>query len=437
MKKRLWMALDNAAKIFPAARRRHWSNVFRISATFTEEIDTQCLSAALERVVRRFPSTAVCVKPGFFWYYIEEIPHAPPIMEEKPYPLSRMPFDDIRKCAFRVIVYKSRLAVEFFHAVTDGTGGLIFVKTLAAEYIRQKYGVPVPCTGGILDPNDPPRPQELEDSFQKYAGPAPCSRAEANSFRILGKREEDGYKTDTVFLFDAEDIIARAREKGITVTAYFSSVLLLAALRIQEQTVPNPRRRKQVKISIPVNLRKMFPSQSLRNFMLYANPGIDPRLGQYSFDEICTIVHHQMKLMITPKNMAALIARNVGDEKPVLLRATPLFLKNFIMKLVFDAVGEKKACFSFSNLGRVELPEEYTRYVRRMEFVIGVQANAPYNIGALTYGGTMYVNIIRNISQPVLERALYGVLKELGIRTCVESNTRSKGGSHVLYKLRR
>ena len=59
MKKLRWMALDNAAKIFPASRRKNWSNVFRISATLTEDIDTHCLQAALDHVVKRFPSIAV------------------------------------------------------------------------------------------------------------------------------------------------------------------------------------------------------------------------------------------------------------------------------------------------------------------------------------------------------------------------------------------
>lgn len=433
MSKLRWMALDNAAKIFPAARRRHWSNVFRVSATLTESIDTAKLKAALDRVIPRFPSLAVCVKPGFFWYYIEQIPHAPEIMEEKPYPLSRMPFDDIRKCAFRVIVHRNRIAVEFFHAITDGTGGLIFTKTLVAEYLRQKYGVDIPCGSTILDPDDSPRKCEMEDSFQKYAGPHKASRAEENSFRIIRKREADGYKTNTTFIFDAEEIAARAKAKGITVTAYFAAILLTAAMRIQEKSAPNPKRRMPIKITIPVNLRKMFPSESLRNFMLYANPGIDPRMGEYSFDELCDIMHHQMKLMITPKNMAALIAKNVGDEKPLLLRATPLFIKNVVMKLIFDAVGEKKACFSFSNMGIIDAPENYRKYVDRMDFVIGVQASAPYNIGALTYGNHLYINLIRNIEKPVLEQALYQVLKELGIHTRAESNTRIKGETHVLY----
>ncbi len=433
MKKLHWMALDNAAKIFPAARSRHWSNVFRISATLTEDVDTACLRQALEAVVKRFPSIAVCVKPGFFWYYIEQIPQAPDILEEKPYPLSRMPFDDIRKCAFRVLVYRSRIAVEFFHAVTDGNGGLVFVKTLVAEYLRRKYGAQVPCIQGILDPGQPPKKNELEDSFQKFAGPRKASRSGPDSFRILDKREPDGYRTNTTFLFDAADIRRRAKEQGVTVTAYFAAVLLTAAMGVQARTVRNPRRHRQIFVNIPVNLRKMFPSESLRNFMLYANPGIDPRLGEYSFDEICQLLHHQMKVLITPKNMAALMAKNVGDEKPLLLRATPLFLKNMVMKTVFNAVGERKACFSFSNLGVVEVPGEFAQYVTRMDFVVGTQAQSPYNIGALTYGDKFYVNLIRNVEAPILERELYRVLKQLGIRPRVEGNARTKGEVYVLY----
>lgn len=433
MKKLHWMALDNAAKIFPASRRRNWSNVFRISATLTEDIHVPTLQSALNVIIKRFPSIAVCIKPGFFWYYIEQIPRAPEVISDKPCPLSRMPFDDIRKCAFRVLVYKKRIAVEFFHAVTDGTGGHIFTKSLVAQYLKERYGAVIPEGNGILSADGAVDPAELEDSFQKYAGPQKASRRAPDSFRIFGKREPDEYKTNTTFLFDAADMVARAKEQGITVTAYFAAALVLAAVRIQAKNVPNPRRQMPVFITIPVNLRNMFPSKTLRNFMLYANPGIDPKLGEYEFEEICQLIHHQMKLMITPKNMAALMAKNVGDEKPLLLRATPLFLKNMVMKAIFDAVGEKKACFSFSNLGISDVPGEFSRYVRRMEFVIGVQANAPYNIGAMTYGNTMYVNFIRNIDQPVLEQELYLVLKELGIRPCAESNIRPEGEPYVLY----
>lgn len=425
-KKLRWMSLDNAAKIFPAARRRNWSNVFRLSATLNEDIDRETLKVALDVTVRRFPSIAVRIKTGFFWYYLEEIPKAPKIIDEKPYPLSRMIFDDIRKCAFRVIVYKKRIAVEFFHALTDGNGGLVFLKTLVSEYIYQKYGVKVPAGDGILDRLEEPQAEELEDSFLKNAGPVAASRKDTDAFRIKGTKEIDGFKTNTSFIFDAEEVVKKAKEKGVTVTAYLSAAMIIAASRVQEQTVKRKKHLKPLKVLIPVNLRKMFGSRTLRNFVLYVTPGIDPRLGEYTFDEVCGIVHHQMQLGITEKNMAAMMATNVNDEKPLLLRMTPLFIKNIVMKMIFDAVGEKKSCFSFSNLGVCRTPEEFSRYVERLDFVIGVQASAPYNLSAITYGGKLNLSVIRNIDKPLLEGELYRVFRELGLSAVAESNMRIK-----------
>ena len=426
-KKLRWLTLDNAAKIFPAARRRNWSNVFRLSATMNEPVDKKVLQNALDVTVRRFPSIAVRLKTGFFWYYLEEIPGAPEIMEEKPYPLSRMIFDDIRKCAFRVIVHDTRIAVEFFHALTDGNGGLVFLKTLVAEYLYQRYGTKVPVGEGVLDRLEEPSEEEMEDSFFKYAGKKSASRADTDAFKLTGTREVDGYKTNTTFLLDAAQVAAEAKKRGVTVTAYLTTAFMLACVRVQEQTVRNPRRWKPVKILIPVNLRKMFPSKTLRNFVLYATPGIDPTLGEYSFDEVCQIVQHQMKLQITEKNMAAMIATNVNNERQMILRLAPLFLKNFVMKMIFNAVGERKSCFSFSNLGVVRMPKEFSSAVSRMDFVLGVQSKAPYNTSAITYEGVLYLNVIRNIKEPLFESRLYDVLREQGISVKAESNTREGG----------
>ena len=425
-KKLRWMMLDNAAKIFPAARRRNWSNVFRLSATLTEPVDKAMMQTALDVTVRRFPSIAVRLKTGMFWYFLEEIPHTQPLIDEKPYPLSRMPFDDIRKCAFRVIIHECRIAVEFFHALTDGNGGLVFLKTLVAEYIYQKYGVKVPVGDGILDRLEEPMEEELEDSFLKYAGDHAASRAATDAYKLVGTREEDGFRTNTTFIMDSDDVIRAAKAKGITVTAYLASMLIVAASHVQEKNITRKSRYKPIKVLIPVNLRKIFPSKTLRNFVLYSTPGIDPKLGEYTFDEICGIVHHQMKLEITEKNLASMMATNVNNEKNKLLRCIPLFIKNIVMKLIFDAVGEKKSCFSFSNLGVVSPPEEFTKYVDRLDFIIGVQASAPYNTAIISYKGKMYLNVIRNIAEPKLEYEIHEALRELDIPHTVESNTRER-----------
>ena len=167
-----WVRLDNAAKIYPAARRRNWSNVYRQSVTLFEDVDREVLKSALEVTVSRFPSIAARLRGGLFWYYLEQVEHAPEISEEYSYPLVYMSDKEMAKCALRVIVYHNRIAVEFFHTLTDGNGALVFLKNLAAEYLEQKYKIEVPFEYGIVDRREEPKEEELRSkknffSYQK------------------------------------------------------------------------------------------------------------------------------------------------------------------------------------------------------------------------------------------------------------------------------
>ncbi|MBE6632684.1 MAG: alpha/beta hydrolase, partial [Ruminococcaceae bacterium] len=278
-----WMRLDNAAKIYPAAMSRHWSNIFRLSVNLNEDIDVSVLRSALEVTVKRFPSIAVRIRRGMFWYYLEEIPEAPEPVEERAFPLTRMSSRDMRKCAFRVITYKNRLAIELFHALTDGNGGLVFLKTLVAEYLTQKYGENIPNTCGVLDRFEPPKEEELTDSFQNCDLNVSASRKEDTAYKIKGTKESDSFCTDTAFIIDAQKMNAKAKEYGVTLTAFLTSVFMKAVLNLQNENVTKRNKKKPVKILVPVNLRAMYGSSTLRNFVLYVTPGIDPRLGSYSF----------------------------------------------------------------------------------------------------------------------------------------------------------
>ena len=419
-----WMRLDNAAKIYPAAKRRNWNNFFRISATLTESIDTGVLASALDVTARRFPSIAVRLRRGVFWYYLEEIPKTPSIQPEKSCPLAHAPFHEVRQCAFRVLVYKNRVAVEFFHALTDGTGALVFVKTLLAEYLSEKYGLSVPAEKGVLGRLEEPSPEELEDSFARYAGDVTASRAESTAYHLSGTPERDGYKNLVTMMIPAEKLRACAKKHGVSVTELLCAAMMQAIGELQAEKVPNVRHRKPVKVLIPVNLRNLFPSRSLRNFASYITPEIDPRMGDCSFSELCSLVHHKMGLENNRRTMRAKFAANVASERSPILRVMPLFIKNIAMKAVFDAVGECKSCLCLSNLGRVELPEVMVPYVQRMDFIIGVQARAPHDCGVVTWGDTVYINCIRSIQEPELEYRFYWVLHRLGLPVKVESNQR-------------
>ena len=417
-----WVKLDNAAKIYPAARRKNWSNVFRQSATLTEEIDKTVLSVALAIVVKRFPTIAARLRKGAFWYYLQEIDTPPEIRNEYSYPLTFMSRNEMRKCAFRVIVYKNRIAVEFFHSLTDGTGALVFLKNLVAEYLEQKYNISIPFEDGIVDRRQKPPEEELEDCFLKVAGEVPLSRRDTNAWHMSGEPETDGYLNLTCFKLPVSQVLDRAHQYGATLTVFLGAVLMKALANLQNEKTPARKKQKPVKLLIPVNLRSLFPSSTLRNFAMFTIPEIDPRQGEYTMEEIIRVIYHKMGAEVTPKHMSRVIASNVKDEKNIFLRVVPLPVKNAVMKAVFDSVGERKSCLNLSNLGLVKMPDVMKKYVTRMDFILGVQAAAPYNCGVLSYGDTVYVNFIRNIREPDLERHFYNVLKELGIETVLESN---------------
>jgi hypothetical protein len=147
-----------------------------------------------------------------------------------------------------------------------------------------------------------------------------------------------------------------------------------------------------------------------------------PKLGRYEFDEICKAVHHQMALEITPKQMSMKIATNTACEKIWAFKVMPLFIKNIAMKAVFNSVGERKSCLAFSNLGAVKLPEVMNEYVERMDFILGVQATAPYDCAMLSFKDKLYINFIRNIRESELEYHFYCVLRDLGLPVTVQSN---------------
>lgn len=421
-KRLCWLRLDNAAKIYPAARRKNWSNIFRQSVTLCEEVDADILRSALSVTIKRFPSIAARLRRGVFWYYLEQIDSLPTLQEEYSYPLTFMSKNEMRRCALRVIVYKNRIAVEFFHSLTDGTGALVFLKNLVAEYLEQRYKISIPFENGILDRKSSPTEEELEDCFPKNAGSVPLSRKDTNAWHMYGDPQSDGFLNLVCFKVPVKDALKLAHEHNSTLTVFMSAVLMQALVRLQNEKNPTVKRQKLIKLLIPVNLRNLFPSNTLRNFAMYSIPEIDPRLGVYSLCEICEIIKHKLGAEFTPKHMSRVIATNVGDEQNPLIRLIPLPIKNAVMKAIFDSVGEKKSCLTLSNLGQVQVPPIMEKYTERFDFILGVQAAAPYNCGMLSFGDTVYINFIRNIKDAELERHFFKILRDLSLVVEVESN---------------
>lgn len=417
-----WLKLDNAAKIYPAAMRRNWTALFRFSANLTEPVEPDVLNQALTALLPRFPGFHVRLRRGVFWFYLERTQESPPPQPDVANPCVRMDLKENKRLMFRVRYYDTRIAAEFFHVLTDGTGGLCFLKTLVAEYLRLKYGAAIPRGPSILDCTQPPRAEELEDAFLKYAGRETLSRQERAAYHLRGTKERADVIHVITGRIPVEAVSSRAKAMGVSLTEYLTAALILCIDGIQRQTARRPRQLKPVKICVPVNLRRLFPSDTLRNFALYVNPGIDPRLGQFSFEEIVQIVHFQMGLEVTEKNLRARFSENVRSEQILPLRLTPLFLKNTVMRMVYAQVGDRITTTCLSNIGRVELPPEMAQYVTRMDMMLGPLSENRIACAALSYQGQLHLTFTSTIRETDLPREFFRFLVRQGIPVKVESN---------------
>lgn len=418
-----WFRLDTAALIFPAIARRNWSNAFRFSATLSEPVDREILEQALGDLKKRFPSFFVRLGQGLFWYYLEESSEPVRVQADYAYPLTFMSRSELSRNCLRVLVYRNRIAVEFFHSLTDGHGGSVFLATLVARYLELRYGISVPPGGPVRDLGEPVPAAETEDSFLKYAAESAASENAPKAYRLHGSKEPDGFRHLTTGTVDTGALLDAAHRYGVSVTAFLAAVMAESVIAIQSAERPQ-KRQKPVRITVPVDLRKLFPSSTLRNFALVLNVGVDPRFGSYSLEELCRVIWHTLQAEATPQNMAGMIAANVEPQKITLLRLVPVILKNPVMDMVYLRRGEGGGCLNVSNLGPFPLPGAMAPYVTRAEFIIGPQRSYPHNCSVLSYGGKTYINMIRSIREAELERLFFSRLVDLGIAVDIETNRR-------------
>ena len=419
-----WLRLDTAAIVYPPSRRRNWLAQFRFSATLFEEVDSVVLNAAAIRSALRYPAYNVKIRKGFFWHYLKKNKNPPPVLPDGCCPCEPLRPEQNGGFSFRVRYYKTRISVEFFHALTDGTGALSFLKTLTAEYISLKYGISIPRGGDLLDCDDAPSPEEYENSFKKYAGKVTMSRSEKTAFRVKGRYEEDGFVNLICGVMPIDALLLQARERGVTLTQFLAGVMLLALSDVQRMSSGFRARRRVIKVSIPINLRPLFPSITTRNFSSYVNLGIDPRHGEYSLDEAIAAIHYQMGAEATKKKLQAKFTTNVRSEMNRFTRFVPLFIKSPFLKAAFHLAGDRKNSATITNMGSVILPPEMEQYVERFEVINGPLSVNPVVSALISYRGKLYFNITRTITEPHLERAFFTRLVKLGIPVKIETNKR-------------
>ena len=419
--KKNWYKLDLSANVYPTLQRRNFSSVFRLSVTLKEPVDPVLLSEAFARTIPRFPIFASAIRSGLFWRYLEPNPRPlPTVQEDISNPCMPMPFKSNNEYLIRIYYYECTISLEAFHSLTDGTGGLYFLRTLTAVYLRLK-GHEIPNGHGVLDITQSPPPEELEDSYMRYARSSfRPKRSQEKAYRLRGT-PEPFYTLNIISGSVSTDALkAAASRYGASITEYLNAVLLYALM--QEQKSRHPFREHPLKLALPVNLRRFFPSTTMRNFISMVYPSIDPRMGDYSFEEIVVQVHHYMRYYINNKFLNADITTNAYIRNHPLIRLVPLFIKDIFVRQFYIRIQDKQSSAGLTNLGLVDISPQLAGHIDHMEALMGQPFSARTNCAVISFQNTTVINFASSIVEADIEKLFFRKLVRDGIHVKIKSN---------------
>ncbi len=418
--KESWFKLDNAAKIFPGQNTGTWSNIFRICAVLRENVKPEVLEKALCETLPRFPCFKVKMKNGFFWHYFAENPSpAPPVMPDIKNPCHRVKFKENDGFLFRVYYMENRISVDTFHALCDGYGSAVFLCTLLSAYYKL-LGESIPCGGFVLDIDNKASKAELEDSFAENASSkAKYKRKDKFVYHPKGTQLPKHMVNIISGTLSFSELHAITKPLGVTITEYLAAVLMKIHMDKQRR---EHRLQKEVCVQVPINLRPVFGSVTLRNFTVCLRTKVDPKRGEYSFEELLKLVSLQLRLANNKNDLNMMITSNLKIERNALLKMMPLGIKDLGTRISFMITGEQTTSVLLSNLGAVKVPAELQSHIERFYLMPGPGIRNPARVGVVTTGDSLAVTFANIHEESDIEREFFTFLVRQGIHVKIESN---------------
>lgn len=408
-KRARWRKLDNAAKIFPATSRKGDTRVFRFYCTLKEEVNEQLLQKALDQTVEKYPIFLSVMRKGLFWHYLEASDLKAVVHEERGEPCRGIYVKDKKSLLFEVTYYKRKINFEVFHALTDGTGAMEFLRELVKSYLLLVHGkdgiMDCMITDDTLTVND----QEA-DSFSKHYVKdwKKSKQKKRKAHQIKGVNKEQKRLQITEGIISVEKLLAKAREYQVSITVLLTAVFIYA---IHEE-MSGFQERKPVVLMVPVNLRKFFKSESMLNFFGWIEPGFQFGQGEaHSFEEVLGQVKQYFAEELTKERIAVRMNDLISLEKHPVLKFAPLDLKNICM-LAGAKLAEKEVTAIFSNMGMVTMPEEYAAYIERF----GVFTSTPkVELCMCSFKDKVSLGFSSRYDSLNIQRNFFRILSEIGV----------------------
>jgi len=424
----IYWTLDNAAIIMPAVSSERRTFLFRLSASLDHPIVFSAMNRAFKRVCRRFPYFLVHLRRGFFWYYLQPVTQLPELEPDFGPANIGMSLKDKNRFLFRVRLRGNRIACEFSHILTDGTGAMIFLRTLVTAYFNE-LGVKAEPDSlpEWINLDEEPFQEEYEDAYQRfYKSSIPKVKNKPLAYHIKSELLPPGQYRVICGMIPVAELSLKAKTFGVSindilVAAYFSALYKLRKSELSKTPVLGKKPKPLLSVEVPINLRKFYKTRTMRNFTLFALPSMDARFGEMDFEKLVKRVHYLMRLKGDEASMAIQIQRNAGSTRNLLVRMTPLVIKDFFARILFNRLGEGMMSGLISNIGPVSLPKELESHVKRIDFIGAPSTIMKTGASAISWNGMLYISFHSLAKSTELEKLFFRCLASLGLHIKVEN----------------
>lgn len=418
-KKRIrWYKLDNTAHLFPVIAGENMTNVYRISVELKEDIIPERLQEALDIVLPKFDVFNVRLRRGVFWYYFEENGKpAPKVHEENTFPSRFIHQNRNHSYMFRVTYYKKRINLEVFHILTDGMGGINFLRELTYQYLRLAHEE---LSDGGEDRLSKDTSLNREDSFVKnYKSSKKSGFVKQKAYLIKQDRLPRGELGLMHGLMPVSELKVAAKQYGASINEYLVS--LFAWSTYQECLLGMPSD-KPIRIAVPVNLRPYFGSVTTRNFFVVVSAEFWPKEQKtYTFEEVLADIVASLRSQINKEHLEDLFSYSVSNQKNNFMRAVPLFLKNIAIKTVYTKSALANTT-TVTNIGNIGVEDEYRPYIDNFHAFISASKGQLIKGTICSFGDRLTFTFSSQYSEPHIQKAFFRKLAEDGVEVSLETN---------------
>lgn len=413
MKKNIYCRkLDKQAEVFTLVSNSKYCSVFRFTVVLKEKINEEKLLTSYVLTLEKYKALKVRLKGKLFDYVLEENNSNPLVFKvEKEPNFSKINTKDNNEYLIKVCFSNNIIWFDFYHALTDGTTGMLFVKECISRYLELCYEdklekIYVNDTKKYIDSKD----AYLENckDFKKISYPF------LEGYRITGNTIKNNIIQMNHFEINVNLLKSKAKEFECTLSMYIAALIGFTIYEISKKD--KNVNKKPINLCIPISLNKYFETDTLSNFFSHMFITIDLKNNkEYTFEDIVKEVKKQFEEKIKLEKIMGVIAGNVSKMNNIILKCIPLKIKKGAFVLGSLKL-KKQFTMTVSNIGKIEFEDRFYEFIENSYVTLACDWAEKVKCGISSYKENITITFCKNIEETIFEDGLKNNLDKLNIK---------------------